>query len=140
MLNIIEIGQVRRCLHVTHDPSLPQIVWSGEQGVILHENAIVVAGIHVPGHDQLPVVAQALGCLGLLFGTRQGRQQQRRQDGNNGDHHQQLDQSEGLRPVVANCNAGLLFAPPTERSDRVGAEIWPFTHTHEFRLHGFAGI
>ena len=42
----------------------------------------------------LPEVIQATGALSLGLGSRQRGQQQRRQDSNDGNHHQQLDQGE----------------------------------------------
>jgi ribosomal 30S subunit maturation factor RimM len=40
----------------------------------------------------LAQVPNALDTAGLIAGPRQRRQEQRRQDGNNGDNHQQLNQ------------------------------------------------
>jgi hypothetical protein len=54
----------------------------------------VIAGIHKPRQAKLFVIAHALDCHGSLFGPAQGRQQQRSQNGNDGNDHQQLDQSE----------------------------------------------
>jgi hypothetical protein len=40
-------------------------------------------------------VAEALGAQGPGFGAAQGWQQQRRQNGNNCDHHQEFNQRKG---------------------------------------------
>jgi hypothetical protein len=40
-------------------------------------------------------VVQATDALGLGFGLGERGQKERSQDGNDGDHHQQLDQREG---------------------------------------------
>jgi len=60
---------------------------------------LIVPGIHDPGEAQLPVVVQTLNGGRAHLGAAQGRQQHRRQDGDDGNHHQQLDQSEtsGIR-------------------------------------------
>jgi hypothetical protein len=52
------------------------------------------------GHAEYP--------LGPLFGTAQGRQQQRGQNGNDGDHYQQLDEREALASFIQSCSLSLL--------------------------------
>jgi len=54
----------------------------------------VVRAVGVHGHQGLTHVAQAGRLLGRQAGPAQGREQQRRQDGDDGNHHQQLDQCE----------------------------------------------
>ena len=48
---------------------------------------------------QLPLVGQTLHGQGPLFGRRQGRQQHRRQNGNNRNDHQQLNQRKTCRTM-----------------------------------------
>src|ERR1035441_6522679 len=50
------------------------------------------------GQTDLLATIDALRALGLLLRARQGRQQQRRQNRNDGDHYQQLNQ--GKRPFA----------------------------------------
>ena len=49
--------------------------------------------IHDRGQSQLLQIAEALDLMGFLFGLAQGGQEQAGQDRNNGDHHQQFNQS-----------------------------------------------
>jgi len=49
---------------------------------------IVVIGVGLPRQLELFEVVQADHGLGLVPGSVQGRQQQGRQDGNAGNHHQ----------------------------------------------------
>ena len=60
-------------------------------GVML---SLLSHGIHVKAQPPLLEVRCALDALRLLFCRRQGRQQHGRQNGNDGDDHQQLNQSE----------------------------------------------
>jgi hypothetical protein len=54
--------------------------------------------IVVQTQPQLLKVVFALRPARCLAGLLHGRQEQRHQNGNNGNHHQQLDQGEGRRP------------------------------------------
>jgi hypothetical protein len=49
---------------------------------------------HPVGEVNLSLIVQALDLPCLGFGSVQGGQEQRRQDGNDGDHDQELDQAE----------------------------------------------
>ena len=60
--------------------------------------AIGIVGIQVQGNHQLLAVVEAGNSLGLLLRGGKRGQQHRRQDGNDGNDHQQLDQS---KPSVA---------------------------------------
>ena len=54
---------------------------------------IAVVAIHAPRQDQLPVVARALRSLSRGFGMTQNRKQQRGENGNDGNDHEQFDES-----------------------------------------------
>ena len=82
-------------LHLPRDVGIVKVVH-------VHEDILVVVGIHDPGQCQLFVVVETGGAQRLLFGLGQRRQQQRRQDGNDGDDHQQLDEGEGQPAVLLN--------------------------------------
>ena len=51
-----------------------------------------VLGVHLEGKAPLFEVAQAGDSAGPFLGLRQGRKEQRRQDGDDGDDHQQFDE------------------------------------------------
>src|ERR1035441_41718 len=55
----------------------------------------VIRGIDGKRNAHLVQVVHALGLDRLLFCLGQGRQKQRRQNGDDGDHHEQFDQCEG---------------------------------------------
>jgi len=54
--------------------------------------------VHDPGQLHRPEIVQAINPLRLDFGLGQSGQQQTRQNGNDGDHHQKFDQREGGAP------------------------------------------
>ena len=47
---------------------------------------------HLQGHLQLSHVAQALDLMSLTLGAGESRKKHARQNGEDGDHHQQFDQ------------------------------------------------
>src|SRR5439155_23397032 len=53
---------------------------------------IKIAGVHVEGKADLPLVAQTLGLLSFGFRLSKGRQQKRSQNCNDRDDDQQLNQ------------------------------------------------
>jgi hypothetical protein len=53
--------------------------------------------VHVAGQAQLLVVVQTTDPIGAPFGSAQRRQEHRGQDGDDGNHDQQLDQCETNR-------------------------------------------
>lgn len=55
------------------------------------EIAVVVLAVHRPDETPLTQVCLADGGLGVLLNTLQGRHEDRHQQGNNRDHHQELD-------------------------------------------------
>ena len=63
------------------------------------ESALVVACIHEDRQCNLTFVGLADGSLAFLLGARQRGQQQRRQDGDDGDHNEEFDESEGIATV-----------------------------------------
>ena len=58
------------------------------------ENIVVIGEVHEPRGRQLLLVVDALNALRSGLGPGQGGQEERGQDGNDGDNHQQLDESE----------------------------------------------
>ena len=61
---------------------------------IPHGEGVVLIVIILGGQADLLEIVRALGTSGGLAGRLHGRQQQRDQHGDDGDHHQQLDQGE----------------------------------------------
>ena len=61
---------------------------------------IVIVGEGVKAHADLLQVVRAGGTLSLQLGLAERGQQQRSEDGNDGDDNQQLDQSEPASPSV----------------------------------------
>ena len=60
----------------------------------IKEFIIIIPRIHIDGQPPLLEVAHATDFECALLGCSQCRQQQRRQNGDDGDHHQQFNQSE----------------------------------------------
>ena len=58
------------------------------------QRAMVVVHIHAHGQAELTEIIVAGDSLARLFGLAQGRQQHRRQNGDDGDDHKQFDQRE----------------------------------------------
>ena len=54
----------------------------------------MITGKHGKAQPELAHLAHATYPLGFGFGAGQRRQQHRRQNGDNGDYHQQFDQGE----------------------------------------------
>ena len=55
----------------------------------------IVGGVEVGGDGPLPEMRQTIDLLGLEFRFGECRQEHARQDGDDGDDHQQFDQGEG---------------------------------------------
>jgi len=88
----------RRIGQVASDPSRTSCVVS--DGV--HDTVPIVIGIHAPTERELPVVVKALNADGFQFGLAQSRQQHRRQNGDDGDDHQQFNERESaLKGICA---------------------------------------
>ena len=66
------------------------------KGAVPGEKTAVIIGKPLQRQGNLPKIACALDPAGLVLGLGQHRQQHRRKNANNGNHHQQLDQGEGL--------------------------------------------
>jgi hypothetical protein len=65
----------------------------------------VILGIENPGDSQLFFVIGALNPAGPVFGLRHRREEQCRQDGEDRNHHQQLDEGERNAPIHRKCSA-----------------------------------
>lgn len=63
---------------------------------VRHERIVVVIGIHGPTKKKLADVITTIGSLRFELRFCQCRQKHPSEDRNNGDHHQQFDQSEGM--------------------------------------------
>jgi hypothetical protein len=99
-------GDVR--LHTFDDVSSPNIgnpiIWAKHPGVVI--------GIHYPAELQLFQIAHAIDALGVCLRSAQGREEKRREDGNDGDDDEQLHQSE--------CAPGNKWPPHVSRRDSTG--------------------
>jgi len=69
-------------------------------GVVGRHAAVVVVDVHLPAKLQLLDVAEAGGGQPARLGPAQRGQQQRRENGDDGNHDQQLDEGEGRLAVV----------------------------------------
>jgi hypothetical protein len=62
--------------------------------VRVEELVLKIGGVHEHAYAHLPMDVYAIGNVGFGFGPSERRQEQRRQDGDNGNHHQEFDQRE----------------------------------------------
>ena len=75
------------------------VVTAGSAGRVVGDaeigkHLIVVIQIHVEREPPLPEVAETGDAVGLFLGLGQRRQKHGRQNGDDGDDHQQFDQRE----------------------------------------------
>jgi len=68
------------------------------EDTVIDEVAAIVVGVEVPGEALLAGVAGAGQGLRPSLGPAERGQQQSRQDGDDGNHHQELKQGEGWLP------------------------------------------
>ena len=73
---------------------IPHPIAAAHRGV--RKLVFVVVGIHSQAEADLAKVADVSGSSPFLFGGTQDWQKQRREDGDDGNDHQQLDQGESL--------------------------------------------
>jgi len=78
-------------------------------GVVGRHAAVVVVDVHLPAKLQLLDVAEASGGQTARLGPAQRGQQQRRENGDDGNHDQQLNEGEG-RLAVEGTGTPRLFA------------------------------
>ena len=73
-------------------PSTQELRAGWHEGIILRQLAVVIGGVHLEREGGLLEIIQASDAFapGLRSGER--RQEQGRQDGNDGNHQQQFDQ------------------------------------------------
>ena len=91
------LGQVEppRALAAALKPPKPKQVAAVHRFAAIGEGTVlVVAPVHLPGEAKLPKVPRANRVVRPALGRRQNRQQQTGQNGNDGDHDQQLHQRE----------------------------------------------
>ena len=77
-----------------HQPLEPLAWCSAHSPAVVGKNIIIVVHVHRVGQVELAQLAAALDRDRLGLGFGQGRQQQPSENGNDGDHHQQFDESE----------------------------------------------
>jgi hypothetical protein len=77
--------------------------------VAAHEHLVVVLRVHEHPGGELLQVAGAGGLPGLLAGLREDREQDGREDGDDSDHHEQLDEREAAAMRVSERHEGLLL-------------------------------
>ena len=70
------------------------VPFRARHGAGVDELLVVLIGVHDPGQAELLDVAQAYGPLALLPGSLHRRYEDGHEDGDDGDHHQQLDECE----------------------------------------------
>jgi hypothetical protein len=108
VLEFAQVGCVNHLCHCSANP-IPHMTFHGgglgrirgQVRIIVGRKDIpVVVRVHVPANHNLAGVAHALGRLGLLFGQGQRRQQERRQNGNDGDDNQQFYEGETAGPII----------------------------------------
>src|ERR1051325_1530621 len=90
---IKRVGVIRVAAVVIEESPYPPR--AGGSQIVPHELVVVIVRIQDPGGDELLEVAEAHDPFRFLLGSGQGRQQQRRENRDNGNDDQQLDQSEG---------------------------------------------
>src|SRR5262245_8236986 len=75
---------------IPQDPEFESIGWAGVS--VGRELVHVISGIQLQGQGQLALVVHALNLPRLLLRGGQSWQEQTRQNGDDGNHHQQFDQ------------------------------------------------
>jgi hypothetical protein len=96
-ISYLSIGYHKRCRIIS--PRTAHPARTPER----HERRVVLVNINFRGHHDLLHAIQALNGAGLLLGLAQGRQQQRRQNGNDGDDHQEFDEGESTWGISTSC-------------------------------------
>jgi len=66
------------------------------QAMQLRQEVVMVHGVKMPAGFQLFEIVQTSNTRGLRFRSAQRRQEQRGEGGDDGNHHEQLDQGEGV--------------------------------------------
>jgi hypothetical protein len=69
---------------------------------VAHDLVLIVARIHHPAELELLEVAHATDGVRLGFGLAQCGQKHRRQNGDDGDHHQQFDEGKSPQGEMLN--------------------------------------
>ena len=95
-INLAKAGKIDRAGHAHHPGVQIENVRVWIERKARRDSSVVVAVIHCPRNAQLPDVIQARDLLRLRFGRGKRRQQQCRENGNDGDDDEQFDQSKTL--------------------------------------------
>ena len=88
--------------------------------IVVHRVIVpVVVGVHVHPQPHLALVVVATNRQRLALGPRQGRQKHARQDGDDGDDHQQLDQGKTRTGTMERTSGWLhgIGGTPTRRGN-----------------------
>src|SRR5207245_1586217 len=80
-----------------HDSGYPgRFLWNLaiQQAARIARHTVEIFGVHQEGQLELTETVDAVDGFSLLFGTAECREQQRSENGDDGDHHQQLNERE----------------------------------------------
>jgi hypothetical protein len=84
----------------------------GRKNLRTRQTLVVIVRVKTRGDRQLPKIVQARCVMSLRLRSAQSRQQQRREDRNNGDHRQQFNETKGATSAgrwVAHIRAAVRF-------------------------------
>ena len=102
---------------------------------IQNQQLTVIIGIHGPGQNELPLVVQALNAEGLRLSLRERWQEQGGEDGDDRNHHQELDERKCRGPTKS-CT--LSEAESFHNSATIAAR--PLTRKDAFRRTGVVRV
>jgi len=88
------VGRLRGNLHGTRDPGFRILRRELGGGIVVHQPVVIVVFVNEPAQIQLSEVAQTFEILCSGLGFAQCRQQHARQDGDNGDNHEEFNKRE----------------------------------------------
>jgi len=82
---------------------------------VIHKPVVIIQTVLNPAKHQLSAIAHAANRLGFDFCLRQCGQQQRRENRDDGNHHQKLDQRKGTASIwlgtdsISTCFVGTII-------------------------------
>src|SRR5437867_626990 len=88
-------GRTRVKFIVIEKERILGIDWLRREDLRAWQALLVIIGIKTSGNSQLPKIVHASRVIGFGLRSAQSWQQQARQDGNDGDHNKQFNESEG---------------------------------------------
>jgi hypothetical protein len=77
--------------------------------MMVKQATVVVVHVELRGQTKLALVGQTRGLVTFRLGSRQGRQEQSSQYGDNGDDHQQFNQREARASIRSDRRASADF-------------------------------